>query len=121
MIEYNGIKFTNCKLCNECGFLKDSQIGVLKPELGLLHIIKNQIAFMCHLHLRAFSGCDHKGTEEYLKHNDTINVCTGYIQSLKLSGTAPTNPIMAALFEEVTDIDPRIMTIEETLERHVNG
>jgi hypothetical protein len=47
-----------------------------------------------------------------------IEVCTGYVQSLMKSGIPPKNKAMAKLMSEVEELDPNIMTIEETLTRH---
>jgi len=46
-----------CKeLCNECGFLNDSKVGVLKESLGLKRIIATEEIFPCHLQLKAVTG-----------------------------------------------------------------
>ncbi len=118
------IDVKNCELCCHCGFLKDSTVGVLKESLGLLNIVKNQIVFPCHQTLLAYNSShgkgkvENKGTKEMAEDTGLIEVCTGYVQSLALSGIPPKNRAMAKLMMELTEIDPRIMTIEETLERH---
>jgi len=114
----------NCDLCNFCGFLNDSQVGVLREDLGLLDIIENQVIFPCHQTLLAYNSShgngkvENKGTVKMVEDTGEIKVCTGYIQSLVKSGIPPKNRGMARLMMELKEIDPRIMTIEDTINRH---
>jgi hypothetical protein len=118
------VEVRNCKLCNACGFLKDSQVGVLKESLGLREIIENQVIFPCHQTLLAYNSShgkgkvENKGTQEMVEDTRLIEVCTGYVQSLIKSGIPPKNRAMAKLMLEVEELDPNIMTIEETLTKH---
>ena len=120
----NTVHIKNCTLCTQCGFLEDSQVGVLKESLGLKEIIKDQILFPCHQTLKAYNSSHGKGksentgTHEMVADIGEILVCTGYVQSLMKSGIKPKNIYMARLMDEVKEIDPRIMTIEDTLLRH---
>ncbi len=114
----------NCELCTACGFLEDSVPGVLREDLGLLEVIENQIIFPCHQTLKAYNSSHGKGksentgTHEMVEDTGLVEVCTGYVQSLMLSKIPPKNRAMAMLMLEIKTIDPRIMTIEETLNRH---
>lgn len=114
----------NCTLCEHCGFLEDSKPGVLREDMGLLEIIENQVIFPCHQTLKAYNSSHHNGrgentgTKEMVEDTGVIEVCTGYIQSLIKSGIPPKHRAMTKLMMEVMEIDPRIMTIEETIARH---
>ena len=124
MSNKNPVHIKNCELCTQCGFLEDSQVGVLKESLGLKEIIKDQIIFPCHQTLKAYNSSHGKGksentgTHEMVEDTGVIEVCTGYVQSLMKSGINPNNIYMANLMREVEEIDSRIMTIEDTLLRH---
>ena len=107
-----------CKLCDECGFVNDSQVGVLKEELGLSQIIESQTIFPCHLHLKAYNGTENTGTHEMVADKGEIYVCSGYVQSLVKSHIPPRNAAMKHLMRQVDKIDPRIMTIDDTKEYH---
>ena len=52
------------------------------------------------------------------KDTDIVEVCTGYVQSLIKSGVPPKNKAMYHFMSKVKEIDPRIMTIEETTKYH---
>jgi hypothetical protein len=114
----------NCKLCEKCGFLKDSPVGVLKESLGLLEVIEDQMIFPCHQTLLAYNSShgkgkvENEGTLEMVEDTGVIEVCTGYVQSLVKSGIPPKNRAMSKLMWELESIDPRIMTIEETIKYH---
>ncbi len=114
----------NCELCDSCGFLDNSQVGVLREDLGLLDIIENQIIFPCHQTLLAYNSShgkgkiENQGTKEMVEDTGLVQVCTGYVQSLVKSGIPPKNRGMARLMLELKEIDPRIMTIEDTIKYH---
>ena len=118
------VKLELCDLCTTCGFLNDSQVGVLREDMGLLHIINQQIVFPCHEQLAAYNSSHGKGksentgTHEMAKDLGVVEVCTGYVQSLMKSGIKPKNIYMANLMKDVKEIDPRIMTIEDTIKYH---
>jgi len=118
------VHIKNCDLCEFCGFLEDSQVGVLREDLGLLDIIETQTLFPCHQTLKAYNSSHGKGksentgTKEMVEDVGLIEVCTGYVQSLMKSGIAPKNIYMANLMRDVKEIDPRIMTIEDTIKYH---
>ena len=107
-----------CNLCSTCGFVDGSERGVLKGELGFNKIVENQIVFPCHEHLEAFNGTQNTGTCEMAKEKGKLYVCSGYIQCLKKSGIKPKNKLLESLYDEVKDIDKRIMTLSETKDYH---
>ncbi len=107
------------EVCHECGFLNDSQVGVLKESLGLLNIIDKGIVFPCHLQLKAVTGSENTGVEQYAEQKDTFKICRGYIESMFLSKRMLNNPLWQDLYEKLNGkFDSRTMTIEQTLERH---
>jgi len=118
------VKLELCDLCTTCGFLNDSQPGVLREDMGLLHIINQQIVFPCHEQLAAYNSSHGKGksentgTLEMAEDLGVVKVCTGYIQSLKKSKVFPKNMHVSKLMDDVKEIDPRIMTIEDTIKYH---
>ena len=114
---------TPCKLCDSCGFLNDSQRGVLREDMGLLEIIENQTLFPCHIVLQGFNksiGIDSENTNTHAMVEETneLKVCSGLIQSLMKSNIPPKHMYMAQLMIDIDKIDPRIMTIDETLRYH---
>jgi len=114
----------NCELCEFCGFLNDSVPGVLREDMGLLEIIDKQTLFPCHQTLKAYNSShgngksENTGTHEMVEDIGEILVCTGYVQSLVKSGIEPKNIYMANLMRDIKEIDPRIMTIDETVAYH---
>ena len=110
-----------CTLCEACGFIKGSQVGVLKEELGLNEIIDNQILFPCHKHLVAYNGFENQGAEEMVAETGKLKVCTGFVQSLVKSGIKPKNRAMAYLMSTIDKVDDRIMSIDETKQYHSKG
>ena len=109
-----------CKeVCHECGFLNDSQIGVLKESLGLQEIIDKGVLFPCHLELKKVTGFENKGTEFYTETQDTFKVCRGLIESSFLSRLHLDKEIWQLLYDKLDGkINPKTMTIKQTLERH---
>jgi len=118
----NNAEVELCKLCDTCGFINDSQVGVLRNELGFGKILENHILFPCHERLQAFNdgGSENEGTREMVEATGKLYVCTGLVQSLKKSKVLPKNRAMAYLMSTIKDdeIDERIMTIEETKKYH---
>jgi len=116
----SNIELKLCELCQDCGFLNNSQVGVLKEELGLLEIIDKQIPFMCHKHLLAFNGTENTDTDEYVKTHDSIYICSGFIQSLYKSNIKPKNKAMKYLYSllKKKEIDKNIMSIDDTIKYH---
>ncbi len=112
------MKIELCTLCDECGFTKGAKKGVLKIELGLMEIIRNQVIFPCHKVLKAHTGSENTGTREYAEKTGKVQVCSGYVQSLKKSGILPNNEAMSYLYEQTPRDNSNIMTIEETLKHH---
>ncbi len=110
------------EVCHECGFLNDSQHGVLKEDLGLLDIIKDGILFPCHLQLKAVTGSENEGVEQYVEETNTFKVCRGYVESMYISENGAEfadNPIWKKLFNDVKgNINPKVMTISETIDYH---
>jgi hypothetical protein len=118
------VKLSISKLCPDCGFLKNSQVGVLKEELGLLKIIDEQILFPCHKELLAFNGTENTGVEDYMEVKKEVKVCAGFIMSLDKSNIEPIHEGIRYLFklnrekkQNKIEVDS-IMTIEETLKYH---
>jgi len=115
------VKIETCKLCSECGFVRGGIRGTLKPELGLHEIIENQVLFPCHLQLKAVTGSENTGVEEYSEKVDTFKVCYGYVASLHKSRIPPKHITMKTLMEslDTTSEDyKKIMTIGETVKYH---
>jgi hypothetical protein len=107
------------EVCHECGFLNNSQKGVLKRELGLEEIIEKGVIFPCHLQLKAVTGCENEGVEEYVETVDTFKVCRGYVESMFISGRMKGNPVWEKIFAKLEGkINPQTMTIDETLAYH---
>ena len=107
------------EVCHECGFLNDSQVGVLKESMGLIDIIEKGIIFPCHLKLKAVTGSENTGTEIYAETKDTFQVCRGYVESMFLSGKELGNPAWRDLYEKLDGkFNSKTMTIEETIEYH---
>ena len=107
------------ELCHECGFLNDSQVGVLKESLGLVEIIEKGILFPCHLQLKAVTGCENKGVEQYAETKDTFKVCRGLIEASFISGLHMERPEWQDLYKKLNGkFNPKTMNIEQTLEYH---
>ena len=107
------------EVCHECGFLNDSQVGVLKESLGLKEIIDSGVIFPCHLQLKAVTGSENTGVEIYAEEKDTFKVCRGLIESSFISGLHTDNPSWKVLYEKLDGkLNPKTMTIRETLEYH---
>ena len=107
------------EVCNECGFLNDSQVGVLKESLGLTEIIEKGVLFPCHLQLKAVTGCENTGVEQYIEEKDIFKVCRGLIESSFISGLHLDNPMWQQLYEKLDGkFNSKTMTIEQTLEYH---
>ena len=107
------------EVCHECGFLNDSQVGVLKESLGLQNIIDKGIIFPCHLQLKAVTGYENKGVEIYAETKDTFKVCRGLIEASFISGLHTDKPEWNNLYMQLDGkFHPKIMNIEETLEYH---
>jgi len=113
-------KIAPCKeVCNECGFLNDSQVGVLKESMGLLDIIEKGVIFPCHLHLKAVTGSENTGVEQYAEDKDTFKVCRGYVESMFMSGKQLDNPAWRHLYMQLSgEFHPKIMSIQETIDYH---
>ena len=110
------------EVCHECGFLNDSQIGVLKKDLGLLDIIEQGILFPCHLQLKAVTGSENTGVEEYAEKKDIFKVCRGFVEAMYIQDSeadAVQGVIWQKLFKDLDGkINPKTMTIDETLIYH---
>lgn len=105
------------KVCSECGFLPGSPVGILQPEIR--EYIAKGILFPCHMKLRSVTGSDNQGVELYMTVQPTVKVCRGYIIAMIKSGIPPQNQAWAKLYHAVgSDIDPRVMDIQETLKYH---
>lgn len=111
-------KISLCKLCDDCGFLNDSKPGVLREDLGLIPILEAQVLFPCHKELLGYNGTENTGTHEMVEEKGEIKVCSGLIQSLVLSEVEPKNIHVLELMMDVKEIDPRIMTVEQTIDYH---
>ena len=110
------------EVCHECGFLNDSQIGVLKKDLGLLDIIEQGILFPCHLQLKAVTGSENTGVEEYAEKKDIFKVCRGFVEAMYIQDSeadAVQGVIWQKLFKDLDGkINPKTMTIDDTLKYH---
>ena len=109
-----------CKeVCHECGFLDGSQVGVLKESLGLKEIIDKGVVFPCHLQLKAVTGSENTGVEQYAEQKDTFKVCRGLIESSYISGLHRGHPLWENLYKQLDgNINQKTMNIEETLKYH---
>ena len=107
------------EVCHECGFLNDSQVGVLKESLGLKEIIEKGVLFPCHLQLKAVTGSENTGVEIYAEEKETFKVCRGLVESSFISGLHLDNPIWIDLYEKLNaKFDSKTMTINETIKYH---
>lgn len=107
------------EVCSECGFLNDSEVGVLKESLGLSEIIEKGVIFPCHLQLKAVTGSENTGTELYAEKKDTFKVCRGLVESSFISGLHLDKDIWQLLYEKLDGrLNSKTMTIEQTLEYH---
>ncbi len=107
------------ELCYECGFFNDSQVGVLKESLGLVEYIEKGIVFPCHLQLKAVTGCENKGVEDYAEKVNEVLVCRGYVESMFISKKHLDNPMWQHLYKQLDGkINPKTMTLTETLKYH---
>ena len=106
------------KPCVECGFKKDSQVGVLQPEI--LDFIKNGNLFPCHMKLKEVTGSENTGVELYKATQEVIYVCRGYVESVvKSSLKMPNQFIWEDLINQVkNDLHDDIMDIQESLKYH---
>jgi hypothetical protein len=113
-------KISPCKeVCSTCGFLNDSQVGVLKEELGLTTIIKEGIIFPCHLQLKAVTEFENLGTEVYAEEVDVFRVCRGLVESSFKSNLHRDKPEWVDLYLQLEGaMNPKVMNIEETLKYH---
>lgn len=107
------------EVCSECGFLNDSVPGVLQEELGLAEIVRDGVIFPCHLQLKAVTGSENTGVEEYAAHKDKFKVCRGYVESMYISGMHKNNPIWKNLFAMLDGkINTKTMNILQTIQYH---
>ena len=107
------------EVCHECGFLNDSQVGVLKESLGLTDIIEQGVIFPCHLQLKAVTGSENTGVEYYAETKDTFKICRGLVESSFISGLHLEHPMWKLMYEKLDGkINPKTMNIEQTLKRH---
>ena len=113
------------EVCHECGFLSDSQVGILKEELGLKYIVENGILFPCHLQLKAVTGSENSGVEQYADEKDVFKVCRGFVESMYLQdreAKAVQGVIWQKLFSDLDgNINPKTMTIDKTMTHHEIG
>ena len=109
-----------CKnICKTCGFLNDSQVGVLKESLGLKEIIDKGVIFPCHESLKAVTGSENTGVEQYMEEKDTFKVCRGLIESSFISGLHTDKEVWREMYEKLDGkLNSKTMTIQETLEYH---
>ncbi len=110
------------EVCPECGFLNDSQVGVLKKDLGLLDIIEQGILFPCHLQLKAVTGSENTGVKIYAEKKNIFKVCRGFVEAMYIQDSeadAVQGVIWQKLFKDLDGkINPKTMTIDETLVYH---
>ena len=107
------------EVCFECGFLSDSQVGVLKESLGLVEIIEKGVMFPCHLQLKAVTGSENTGVEQYMEEKDTFKVCRGLIESSFISGLHTDKEVWQEMYEKLDGkLNSKTMTIQETIEYH---
>jgi len=105
------------KVCHECGFLRGSPKGILTAESR--NVIMQGIIFPCHLKLKAVTGSENQGIEDYVSSQPVVKVCRGYVVSMMKSGIPPLNEAWAKLYRDVgADLDTRVMDIRETLTYH---
>ena len=84
----------------------DSQVGVLKESLGLSEIIEKGVLFPCHLQLKAVTGSENTGVEQYIAEKDTFKVCRGLIESSFISGLHMYNPVWTKLYAQLDELNP---------------
>ena len=107
------------EVCHECGFLNDSQVGVLKESLGLREIIEEGVLFPCHLQLKAVTGSENTGVEIYAEEKNIFKVCRGLVESSYISGLHKGNPAWEKLYDNINGkINTKTMSIEKTLQYH---
>ena len=107
------------EVCSECGFLNDSQVGVLKESLGLSDIIERGVLFPCHLQFKAATGRENTGVEQYAEKKNTFQVCRGLVESSLLSGLHRGNPAWERLYGQLDGkINKKTMNIEDTKKYH---
>lgn len=107
------------EVCHECGFLNDSQPGLLKEELGIIEMIREGQVFPCHMQLEAVTGSMNTGVEKYIEKKDTFKVCRGYVESMFISEMHLNVPFWQDLYEKLDGkLNSKTMTILQALQYH---
>jgi len=112
------MKIIPCKkVCKECGFLNNSDVGVLQPNI--IDVVNTQTIFPCHMELKKVTGSENTGVESYMASEEEFRVCRGYLESLAKSDVEPRYELLRKLIEEVSqNMTDNIMTIDESIEYH---